>query len=292
MGEEVAAATRELPRAFRSSRVRRLLSIAGIGFAISSVAAAMVRLVAYDETLAFGCSFFPSVAWAALLLWQYDRQGQRYLKVRFGFTPLFAMLPMLLAWVTAFLRIPWRYLTPFSLRELLSSVVLFPGGVVWVPGTAAVLLWFAWPIFWGRRRAQSGFRGEDRASALLGLLVAIPCALAFLSFFVPIPTLIEGMHGASLASVEGLGFVRCMSAIGLLSGVALVRGAISRTRARDTLLRSPEQVGAGTLKVRVDGDRRVLSRVVVHGEGYRGASQYEDIADVDADGEIRLRAKD
>lgn len=269
------------PSPFQSLRSIERLTDLAIGFSLAAITAVVFTqffssprdptgFITGAPTLLFG------TIWALLLRW---RQTLGTSRVRVGWL---ASIPLAMAnaAVAAGLMLSTldhssRPVINFFLGMMAGATV---GVLFWGPALLATLLCFGVPIAWGQRLAQRGLAGQERGDGIVGLSSA---AIAFFSFLL---SLTFGLQH------RGAGFTLALGGIGTIAGLLSALLAWRRDRERRDFVAKVEAGEVPRFRVEPSAEGKVLVRIVSQGEGYRVADFSEEVARLDASGEVTRTA--
>lgn len=262
----------QIPPVLRSNRLLATLNGLAVASAMGALAGAGAGLVFRDfdkSGLATLCATFVLGAiWAAILR---VRTTVGPAKVRLGWLlslPLAALNGVVAEMIFASLDRS----DPALWRAAWHGLVY--DAPYWIAGLGIVLVLFGVPLAWSQRQAEKGLSGRERGEAMVGAVSALlgACAWAIMARASSESTSVLALR---LASMAALGLGLCTSV------AALVTSALRRRFVAD--------VEAGKIaRFRVDPtpEGKVLVRVTPNGESYRVGDFEEEIAKLDAEGEV------
>jgi hypothetical protein len=280
-----------LPDAFRARRLLERLNVAGVGLSLSGATTALLvsmtgamgssALFVAAPTLAIG------ILWAALLrdprkvsLGAWTANG-RVREARLGWL-LCVPLAMLNAGVAAGGLVMsdsgWS-IGSFALGMLLGTTF---GAMIWIPALMLTILCFGLPIERARRLAEQGLAGKDRGELWVGgasLLVTL------LSLLVTASMLTEE-RAFRLGVVDLVLLLTVQIASAAVSGLATIT-AWRRERARKVFVTRVERGEVPQFRIEPTPQGKVLLRVPEGAASYRVSSFEEEVAALDAEGEVR-----
>lgn len=265
------------PSLFRSRRLIERLADLAIGFALAAITAALFTALfnaRRDATALFTGAptlLFGSV-WALLLRWRRTVAGG---KVRVGWLASIP-LAMLNSAVAAGLMLATldhgsRPIVNFVMGMLAGATM---GVIFWGPALVATLVCFGIPIAWGQLQASKGLAGQERGDGIVGLTSASIAGFAGL------------LSVARHLQHSSVGFTLALSACGVTLGTLAALLAWRRARQRREFVSAVEEGRVPSFRVEPSDEGKVLVRIVSHGEGYRVADFAEEVARLDAGGEV------
>ncbi|MFO0627927.1 MAG: hypothetical protein U0325_20290 [Polyangiales bacterium] len=271
------------PTPFRARRLLERLADLSIGFSLAAATAVVfsgmfgwtrdpMGIITGLPTLVFG------TLWALLLRWQRTAFNQR---VRVGWM---ASIPLAMVngavaagMMLSMLDNGSKPLVNFLMGMVAGATI---GVMFWGPALVATLVLFGLPIAWGQRLAKKGLAGQERGDGLVGLTSGIIAAVS----------LAASLHvGARSGSAW---FTTTLAALGTALGTLTMVLAWARDRQRRAFVAKVEAGEVPRFRVEPSAEGKVLVRIVSQGEGYRVADFAEEIARIDASGEVtRVAAK-
>lgn len=281
----------KLPDAFRARRLLERLNVAGVGLSLSGATTALLEstmgamgssaLFIALPTLAIG------VLWAALLrdprkvsLGSWSASG-RVREARLGWL-LCVPLAMLNAGVAAGGLIMsdsgWT-LGSFALGMLLGATF---GALIWIPALLLTILCFGLPIERARRLAEQGLAGKDRGELWVG---GASLVVTFLSALVTV-SMLTGDRYFRLGTFDVVLLLTLQITSAAVSGLATIT-AWRRDRARRVFVTKVERGEVPQFRIEPTPQGKVLLRVPEGAASYRVSSFEEEVAALDAEGEVR-----
>jgi len=265
-------ATKQLPHAFRSLGILRVLNVLAVGFALAGVSSAVGgAFLGHGAGVVVGLpTLLCGVVWAMVLR----------IRATIGRSPVrwswLASVP--LAAINAALACGLLFTTgAYNTADVGSFVTgaaigASLGAIIWIPALIATLVCFGVPLWHGQMLAAKGLAGEERGERFVAFIASLMAILGLVSA----PLLARDASstpnlewGSIVASVIGAG--------GLLTGVVAAVLAHLRGLRRRAFVAEVEAGAVQGYRIADAPEGRVLMRVTSVGTGYRVADFEEPV---------------
>lgn len=269
-----------IPASFRSLRALRILNVAAVGLALSSLVGSVFTVLSHESGRMAFITALPTLlvglVWAAVL--RSPRTVDRT-SFRWGWV---ASVP--LAVLNSALAAGLMFSTEGNRfrglgRALMGAIAgATLGAIIWIPALVGTLICFGVPIAWAQKLAQKGLAGEERGEWVVGMVCLV---MSLFAIFVAGTAM--AAPRAYMEAAQAL--IVVLSAGGMVTGggAALLAGARETRRRR--FVAAAEAGKVAGYRVDATDEGKVLVRVVAQGKGYRVADFEEEVFELDAEGE-------